>query len=77
MLLFNLRLIQWDVLNEYLHADFYTKTIGDPLLIDKVHKRVHSIDPDVDIVVNDYQGIRDGELTSVSKYYNLSIYFDK
>ncbi|KAK2165907.1 hypothetical protein LSH36_44g04003 [Paralvinella palmiformis] len=58
------RLIQWDGINEYLHGNFYSKMTNDPLFIDKVHKRIHSIDPDVDIVVNDYQTLRDSELMS-------------
>lgn len=56
--------VEWDVINEYMHSRFYTDELNDPLFIDKVHKRIHALDPDVGLVVNDYEVMRSGELTS-------------
>ena len=60
------RVVEWDIINEYLHSQFYTANINDPLLIDKVHKQVHDIDPDVRLFLNDYECLRSSEYTSVS-----------
>ncbi len=63
------RLIQWDVVNEYLHNKFYSVLINDPLMIDKCHLRAYENDPDVQLYLNDYQAMRTGDYTSVSRIW--------
>ena len=60
------RIHQWGAVNEWLHGDFFETSTGNPDIQHKVYQWAREVDPDIDLCINDYQGLGFGDYTSVS-----------
>ena len=57
--------MQWDVNNEMLHGSYFAHREG-PAIRDWMYSTAAEIDPDVDLFVNDFDVVENGQLTQVS-----------
>ena len=61
--------MQWDVNNEMLHGSYFADREGLSIR-DWMYSVAGKIDPDVDLFVNDFDVVENGQLTQVK---NLSL----
>ena len=57
--------MQWDVNNEMLHGSFFADREGLAIR-DWMYLTAASVDPGVDLFVNDFDAVENGQLTQVS-----------
>lgn len=62
--------MQWDVNNEMLHGSFFADHEGLAIR-DWMYLTAASVDPGVDLFVNDFDAVENGKLTQVS--YNVPL----
>lgn len=64
--------MQWDVNNEMLHGSFFADREGLAIR-DWMYLTAASVDPGVDLFVNDFDAVENGQLTQVSYSVSLKI----
>ena len=57
--------MQWDVNNEMLHGSFFADRLGSSIR-DWMYKAASEADPDVDLFINDFDVVENGQLTQVN-----------
>ena len=61
--------MQWDINNEMLHGSFFADRKGVAIR-DWMYQAAAQADPDVDLLINDFDIVENGQLTQVN-IYNL------
>ena len=60
--------MQWDVNNEMLHGSFFADHEGVTIR-DWMYQAAAQADPDVDLFLNDFDVVENGQLTQVNRTY--------
>lgn len=60
--------MQWDVNNEMLHGSFFADREGVTIR-DWMYQAAAQADPDVDLFLNDFDVVENGQLTQVNRTY--------
>ena len=63
------RLKHWDVNNENLHGDFYETKLQNANITMDMFRKVHSIDPDVELFLNDFDIVTKSSHRTVVSYF--------
>ena len=63
------RLRHWDVNNENLHGDFYETKLQNANITMDMFRKVHSIDPDVELFLNDFDIVTKSSHRTVVSYF--------
>lgn len=66
--------MQWDVNNEMLHGSYFADRQGADIR-DWMYKAAAQTDPDVDLFVNDFDVVENGQLTQVTLCKNFPLYY--
>ena len=67
------RVEQWDVQNEMLHEHYYEDKLKNRTFTMDMFKLARSVDPDVKLYINDYQGITTGAQTQVRAQFGFLV----
>ena len=59
--------MQWDINNEMLHGSFFADRDGVAIR-DWMYQAAAQADPDVDLFINDFDVVENGQLTQVNIY---------
>ena len=59
--------MQWDINNEMLHGSFFADREGVAIR-DWMYQAAAQVDPDVDLFINDFDIVENGQLTQVNIY---------
>ena len=62
--------MQWDINNEMLHGSFFADREGVAIR-DWMYQAAAQADPDVDLFINDFDIVENGQLTQVNIYTNI------
>ena len=57
--------MQWDINNEMLHGSFFADREGVAIR-DWMYQAAAQVDPDVDLFINDFDIVENGQLTQVN-----------
>jgi len=62
--------MQWDINNEMLHGSFFADREGVTIR-DWMYQAAAQADPDVDLFINDFDIVENGQLTQVNKIIHI------
>ena len=59
------RVVQWDVQNEFVRHHYFEERLGQPQITESLFATARQVDPDVALVLNDYEAAGSGAITKV------------